>query len=288
MNNQSGKTFENAKIKLMAGDVQKIQPFMQERMFRMRGGSGGAGAPPVTEKSFDEYHLYTLARPAALLDRETKQVEFVRGANVKALVVYVYDGADAGCRFSGGLNQDQNYGTVCNKKVWALREFANAETNHLGIPLPKGRVRFYRRNDDGKSEFTGEDTIDHTPRNETVRVTTGSSFDLVGERKQADFKINLGFGVAIDPTTGLPVAGPPLTNNVGTPWIDESFEIKLRNHKKEPVDIRVVEHLYRWSNWELVKKSDDFKKTEAQTVELRAIVKPDEEKTVTYTVHYSW
>ena len=266
MNNQSGKTFENAKIKLMAGDVNKIQPVI--RTMAARGGSGFGGGegfpPPVTEKSFDEFHLYSIARLTTLHDRETKQVEFVHAENVKAPVIYVYDGA-SGYRFYGGLNNDRNYGAQSNKKVWVMREFVNAETNHLGIALPKGKLRFYRRDADGQLEFVGENEIDHTPRNETIRVTTGNSFDLVGERKQTSFR-----------------------TDTGDKWMDETFEIKVRNHKKEPVEIRVVEHLYRWSNWDITAKSDDFKKTDSQTIEFRVPVKPDEERTVTYTVHYSW
>lgn len=298
MNNQSGKTFRDAKIKLMAGDVNKIQPQFQNRSLP-KGGGGGGGQPAVTEKSFDEYHLYTLARSTTLRDREMKQVEFVRGAGVKAAVIYVYDGAEPGWRFSGGLNEDPTYGTVCNKKVWVMREFANAETNHLGIALPKGKLRFYRRNDEGQVEFIGEDMIDHTPRNEIVRVTTGNSFDLVGERKQTDFTISLvnsppdPTARAFSPTPAQQAKtnAPAAKNTAATPpppWIDESFEIKLRNHKKEPVEIRVVEHLYRWSNWNIAEKSDPFKKTDAQTIEFRVLVKPDEEKTVSYTVHYWW
>jgi hypothetical protein len=268
MNNQSGKTFRDAKIKLMAGDVNKIQP----------GGSGGGGGryltkamtmagsePAVTEKAFDEFHLYSLARPTTLLDRETKQVEFVRATDVKAPTIYVYDGAESGYRFYGGLNNDRGYGTQGNKKVRVMREFVNAETNHLGIALPKGKLRFYRRDADGQMEFVGEDMIDHTPRNETIRVTTGNAFDLVGERKQTNFRVDS-----------------------GDKWLDESFEIKVRNRKPEPVEVRVVEHLYRWSSWDITAKSDDFKKTDAQTIEFRVPVKPDEERTVTYTVHYSW
>jgi hypothetical protein len=268
MNNQSGKTFENAKIKLMAGDVNKIQPPNRPMMMRaMAGGFGGGGAEPaVTEKAFDEFHLYDIARPTTLQNRETKQVEFVHAENMFAPTIYVYDGAESGYRFYGGLNNDQNYGTEGNKKIWVKREFVNAETNHLGIALPAGKLRFYRRDDDGQLQFVGEDTIDHTPRNETIRVTTGNSFDLVGERKQVDFHVD-----------------------TRARTMDESFEIKLRNRKKDaPVEIRVVEHLYRWSNWEITAKSDDFKKTDAQTIEFRIPVKPDEEKTVTYTVHYSW
>jgi len=267
MNNQSGKTFRDAKIKLMAGDVNKIQPPQREMFEGMSRNSMAmpAAAPPVTEKSFDEFHLYSLARPTTLLDRETKQVEFVRATDVKAPVIYVYDGAESGYRFYGGLIQDRGYGTQGNKKVRVMREFVNAETNHLGIALPKGKLRFYRRDADGQMEFVGENMIDHTPRNETIRVTTGNAFDLVGERKQTNFRVD-----------------------TSDKWLDESFEIKLRNRKKEPVEIRVVEHLYRWNNWDITQKSDDFKKTDSQTIEFRVPVKPDEERTVTYTVHYSW
>jgi hypothetical protein len=232
------------------------------RMMKTMGTFEGAAA--VTEKAFDEFHLYSLARPTTLLDRETKQVEFVRATEVKAPVIYVYDGVE-NFRFYG-LNNDPNFGARSgNKKVVVMREFVNAETNHLGLALPKGKLRFYRRDADGQMEFVGEDMIDHTPRNETIRVTTGNSFDLVGERKQTNFRVD-----------------------TGDKWMDETFEIKLRNRKKEPVEIRVVEHLYRWSNWEITAKSDDFKKTDSQTIEFRVPVKPDEERTVSYTVHYSW
>jgi hypothetical protein len=223
-----------------------------------------AEAPAVTEKAFDEFHLYSIARPTTLHDRETKQVEFVHAEKVYAPTIYVYDGG-SDYQFYG-LNYDQNYGTEGNKKIWVKREFVNAETNHLGIALPAGKLRFYRRDDDGQLQFVGEDTIDHTPRNETIRVTTGNAFDLVGERKQTDFHVDTG-----DKT------------------MDESFEIKLRNRKKDaPVEIRVVEHLYRWNNWEITQHSDPFLKTDAQTIEFRVQVQPDEEKTVNYTVHYSW
>jgi hypothetical protein len=266
MNNISGKTFENAKIKLLAGDVNKIQPMNRPMMMRAIGGFGGGGAaaPVVTEKSFDEFHLYDIARPTTLHDRETKQVEFVHAEKMFAPTIYVYDGAE-GYRFYG-LNYDQGYGQSDSKKIIVQREFKNAETNQLGVALPKGKLRFYRRDDDAQLQFVGENEIDHTPRNETVRVTTGNSFDLVGERKQTNFRVD-----------------------TADKWIDESFEIKLRNRKKtDAVEIRVVEHLYRWSNWEIKAKSDDFVKKDSQTIEFRIPVKPDEERIVTYTVHYSW
>jgi hypothetical protein len=266
LNNDSGKTFDNAKIKLMAGDVNKIQP-QNLSMLRAVGGLRSAGdslAPVVTEKAFDEFHLYDIARATTLHDRETKQIEFVHAEKMFAPTIYVYDGA-AGYRFSGGVNTDQGYGVAGNKKVMVMREFVNAETNHLGVALPKGRLRFYRRDTDSQLQFVGENEIDHTPRNETIRVTTGNSFDLVGERKATNFKVD-----------------------VADKWLDESFEIKLRNHKKEAVEIRVVEHLYRWSTWDITAKSNAFVKTDAQTIEYRVQVQPEEEQTITYTVHYSW
>jgi hypothetical protein len=271
MDNQSGKTFRNAKIKLMAGDVNKLQPnSVFGDAVAMSARSSAKAGNPVSEKTFDEYHLYTLERPATLLDRETKQVEFVHAAGVKSRVLYVYDGAQIdNNRYNGwsweSIRNDSEYGTQSNPKVWVMREFSNAQSNHLGMPLPKGRVRFYRSDADGQMEFTGENTIDHTPRDEVIRVTTGNAFDLAGERKRTNFK-----------------------QENGPRWMDESFEIKLRNHKKEPVEVRVVEHLYRWDNWEIREKSDDFIKTDSQTVEFRVHVAPDAEKTVAYAVHYSW
>ena len=268
LKNDSGKTFTDARIKVLAGEVNKIQPMFRRRLTMLAGAAPMAAdaiEPAVTEKAFDEYHLYSITRPTTLRDRETKQVEFVSATGVHAPVIYQYDGADEGFRFYGNLNWDQGFGTQSNKKVAILREFVNAETNHLGIPLPAGKLRFYRRDDDGQLEFTGENTIDHTPRNETIHLTTGNAFDLVGERKQTDFHVD---------TTAK--------------WLDESFEISLRNRKKTPVTMRVIEHLYRWSNWTLTAKSDAFQKTDAQTIQFEIPVAPDEERKVTYSVHYTW
>jgi hypothetical protein len=194
MKNESGKTFENAKIQLMAGDVNKIQPMAGPagyfRTMRGMGEGGGGGGAPVTEKAFDEFHLYSIAHPTTLHDRETKQVEFAHAEKMYAPTIYVYNGAENYLFY--GLNYDQNYGQTGNKKVLVQREFVNAETNQLGIALPAGKLRFYRRDADGQLQFVGENTIDHTPRNETVRVTTGNSFDLVGERKQTSFHVDTG------------------------------------------------------------------------------------------------
>jgi hypothetical protein len=270
MTNQSGKSFSNASIKLMAGDVNKIQP--QQGVFRTMGMAVQAAAqmqsPAVTEKAFEDFHLYSLPRPTDLKDQETKQVEFIHASGVQSQRIYVYDGAQINWeQWRGnpmGMRENSEFGTESSNKVAIMREFKNSKENHLGMPLPKGRLRFYKR--DGQAlEFTGENTIDHTPQDETVKVYTGNAFDLVGERTRVNFNVDN-----------------------ANDWADESFSIKLTNHKKEPVEIRVVEHLYRWTNWDITEKSDPFLKTNAQEIEFRIPLKPDETHTITYKVHYSW
>ncbi len=271
MNNHSGKTFENAQIKLLAGDVSKLQQVpVASRMYaaEAKAMNDAAMAPPVSEKSFDEFHLYTLAHATTLRDQQTKQVEFVGANSIHAQRIYVYDGAktaEYGYYSPDQVRQDPGYGTASNPKIWVMEEFKNSDTNHLGIALPKGRLRFYRRDTDGHLEFVGENTIDHTPKDETIRVYTGNAFDVVGQRKRTNYHVDS-----------------------NAHWMDESFEIRVRNHKKEPVNVRVVEHLYRWTNWKLTEQSHDSRKTDAQTIEFPVSVPPDGEQVVTYTVHYSW
>jgi hypothetical protein len=269
MQNDSGSGFQNAKIKLMAGDVNKVQPPhspMAKRGFPMMAEMAMDAPPVVSEKAFDEFHLYTLANLVTLRDKETKQVEFIRATGVKADRLYIYDGATLNSwRVGMSVGADPGYGTTSNKKVHVYREFKNSEANKLGIPLPKGRVRFYSQDNDRQLEFVGENNIEHTPKEEIVRLFIGDSFDLVGERKQTEFKVN-----------------------EANHTLDETFEIQLRNRKKEAVEIRVLEHLFRWTNWTIMDKSQEFQKTDAQTIEFRVPLKPDEEKTVTYKVHYTW
>lgn len=270
--NRSGKTFDNARIKLMAGEVSKIQPTVVGQEFaRVAGGTiSGIPGPPVLEKRFDEYHLYSLSRPSTLRDGESKQVEFIRADSIRSERLYVYDGLWVDENHYRGwsmesIRQDRNYGVQSNPSVWVLREFVNSEANHLGIPLPQGRLRFYRRDADGQLEFTGENRIEHTPKDETIRVYTGTAFDLVGERRRTDYRID-----------------------TSRRWLDESFEIVLRNHKEETVEIRVVEHLYRGQTWEILENTDTFLKTDSQTAEFRVTVQPGQPKTIRYTVHYTW
>ena len=256
MNNQSGMTFNEAKIKLMAGDVNRVQEssFRGANKARAMMAMAPAADGVVTEKSFDEFHLYTLGNPATLRDKETKQVEFVRASGVKAERIYVFDGFGYYPR-----------GVATPGKVQVYREFKNSEANKLGIALPKGKVRFYSQDGDRQLEFVGENQIDHTPKDETIRVLTGNSFDLVGEHRMTN-------------------STEDDSNHVAT----QTFEIKVRNHKKEPVEIRVVEHATRGGNWTLTAQSQPHTKKDATTLEFRVPLQPDEEKVVTYTIRYTW
>jgi hypothetical protein len=265
--NKSGTEFLQANIKLMAGDVAKIEP---ER-FGLKGSYARSAnqtvmvnaAPEVTQKAFDDFHLYDLHRTVNLRDGETKQVEFLHASQVPVTRKYVYDGAGSGNW--DGLYLDQNFGREGSKKVAIVQEFKNSEANHLGIPLPAGRIRFYRQDTGGQVEFTGESTIDHTPKDNTVRVMTGNAFDITGDRKQTDFH-----------------------SDMTSRTIDESFEIKVKNAKDKPVKVTIVEHLYRWSNWTITAKSSDYTKTDSRTVEFPLEIKADDERSLTYTAHYSW
>ncbi|WP_052361306.1 DUF4139 domain-containing protein [Geminisphaera colitermitum] len=269
LENNSGKTFPDATIKLMAGNVNKIQP--EANLAKAARGmvmmADSFAAPQVTEKSFDEFHLYSLPLPVTLRNRETKQVEFLHAASITAPVLYIYDGA-AGIPLLPDYTADSApyVGRNTPAKVGVYREIKNTKANHLGLALPKGRVRFYRQDDaDGRIEFTGENTIDHTPEGETLKLYTGDAFDLVGERKQTNYV---------------------LSNRNDT--AEETFEIKLRNRKKEPVEIRVTERLYRGINWQIIESSEPYTKKDSRNIEFRVTIAPDQEKTLTYRVRYDW
>ncbi len=275
MENRTGHKFENASVKLMAGDVNKIvrPDLMQVRMGGAIGGIIGGvpgGLPAVTEKTFDEYHLYTLPAPVTLFDRQSKQVEFIHASNIQARIVYLYDGLKFDLNRARqmppeALRMDTGFGLQSTNKVWVMREFTNSKVNQLGLPLPKGRTRFYRRDTDGQLEFTGEDTIDHTPAGESIRVFTGAAFDLVGDRKRTSYRIDHGRST-----------------------IDESFEIKVRNRKQEQAEVLVVEHMYRWNTWEIPVSSQPWTKKDSDTIEFKVVLQPGEEKTVAYAVRYTW
>ena len=268
VNNQSGTAFQDAKVKLVAGEVNIIEPshpsdsMVRSKMMAMAADA----APAVEEKAFDDFHLYTLQRPLTIRDKETKQVEFLRAAAVKASKRYVYDPAAMRFFGGGGPQTQPIQGMEFPKDVAIYWEFKNDESNGLGVPLPAGRVRFYRSDDqDGNLEFVGENDIDHTPRNEEVSIYTGNAFDLVGERKIVNFE-----------------------RDDRAEWMKESIEITVKNRSKEPKEIVVREHLWRWLNWKIENASMESVKKDAQKIEFTVKLAPDEEKKVTYTAHYSW
>ncbi len=265
--NNSGATYKDAKLKLVAGDVHRAPaPEPRLRFARGMAMAAMAAAPQMTEQPFFEYHMYTLARPTTLADNSSKQVEMASAAGVPIKKLYVYDGAAGQFWYGGDAgNWDPGYGLGSNKKVAVILELKNDKASGLGLPLPKGRVRVYKKDNDGSLQFAGEDSIDHTPKDETVRVKLGDAFDLVGERKRTDY-----------------------SSDLSKHRFEETFEIHVRNHKDAAADVTVVERLYRWSGWKIVSASSKWIKKDAQTVEFPVTVPKDGEAVVTYTVRYAW
>jgi hypothetical protein len=263
--NQSGGSYEDATLKLIAGDVHRAQPAQQPQRMYARGAVEMQADMGFEEKAFFEYHLYTLGRPVTLPDRSTKQIELFDAARgVPAEKVLMYDGT-ADVRWWGGdPATDQGFGVQSNAKVAVYVRFDNTEEHGLGIPLPSGRIRVNQTDDaDDTQEFIGEDVIDHTPRGEEVMIKLGNAFDVVGERRQVAFER-------------------------GRNWITETIEVTLRNRKDEPVDVVVQEHLYRWVNATVQNISHDHEMLDARTLHATVSLDPDEEEKLTYTVRYTW
>lgn len=269
ISNNSGTDFTDAKVKLMAGDVAVAQA--RDRIsFAGRNVTESVmvngAAPAVTQKSFDDFHLYNLNRIVTLKDRETKQIEFLRVAGVPVKRRYVYDGAEQIPYWQyGQVYMQASFGEASTKKVHIEQEFVNSKQNHLGMPLPGGVVRFYRSDSDGQMEFVGENTIDHTPEDGKVRLSTGLAFDVTGERKRMNFHVDGSQQV-----------------------MDESYLITVKNAKDKPVDVDVVEHLFRAANWKIVEQSSDYEKRDSSTIAFPITVPAHGQQQVSYTVHYSW
>jgi len=263
--NQSGAGYRNARLKLIAGDVNRAQPqqLPREVMYRMAVAEDNAG---FAEKSFFEYHLYTLGRRTDLPDNSTKQIELLPASReVKCQKELVF-APTLVFPWQGHQQLEQEYGRYGKAEINVYLLFANEEKNHLGMPIPAGRIRVNQMDDaDGSLEFIGEDVIDHTPRNEDVRVRMGNAFDVVGERSQTDYRVDM------------------RTRNV---W--ETFEISLRNHKSEAVDIVVLENLYRSSNWTIEDANLPFKKENSNQIRFDVKVPSEKETVIRYTAHYTW
>jgi hypothetical protein len=268
--NQSGAGYPDARIKLIAGDVHRAPAAAAPTALMMKRAMADEmrEEDSFKEKAFFEYHLYTLGRRSSLPDNSTKQIElFPAVADVpcdKALVYYGQAGQSFG--YGGSPYTDRSFGITGNKKVDTYLSFKNTQENGMGIPMPSGRVRVSKLDTaDGSLEFIGEDRIDHTPRNETVLLKLGSAFDVVGERKQMDFKIDT-------------------SRNTMT----EEIEVRIRNRKEEPVKVIVKENLYRWTNWKILASTQPYEKQDARTIHFPVTVPADKEVIVRYTVRYTW
>ena len=265
LDNHTGRAFADARLKLVAGDVNRIQPEAREesRMMAMDMALAGQGGGGVAQRELFEYQLYEIERPVTIGNKETKQIEFVSGAGIAAHSYFVFDKSpDFGAYYSP-VDYPEGYGVDDSGDVRAFLEFNTGEASGLAADLPAGRVRVYQQDEDGDSLLIGENRIAHSPEGEDVRFPLGASFDLVGERVQSDYQM--------------------LSRDVAR----ESFEIRLHSLKDdEAVEIRVPERLYRWSDWQIVDSSLPFDKLDSATIEFRATLAPGEEAAISYTVEY--
>ncbi len=245
--NECGATFKDAKLKLVAGDVHQVQEEMYD-VVRAGGAKlaiADSGAP-FEEKPFYDYHLYTLQYPTTLKENQVKQIELLTADSVPAKKLLVYDGA--------------RFGT----KVNSILEFWNNKQGNLGMPLPKGVVRVSKMDTDGSLEFIGEDRIDHTPKDEKVRITLGSAFDVVGARTQVS------------------------TKRVSDKVREETWKVEVRNHKDEPVEVTVLERMWGAAQWEITTSSAKWSKLDSRTAEFPTNIAAGGTATITYTVRYSY
>ena len=256
-------------MKLVAGDVNVVQNQFGGALKAMRAEvAEDAAAPQFRQTNLFEFKLYSLQRRTDVGDNETKQIELVSGRGVTAKKSFIYDGmADQWRSFyrNASYSSQGSFGQQSNPKVGVYVSFKNAEKSGLGIPLPKGKVRVYKRDDDGREQFIGEDEIDHTPKDEEVRLYLGNAFDLVGERAQKEFRTYAGGHV-----------------------VEETIEVKVRNHKEVAADVQVYEHPWRWSQWEIIASGADWTKVDQTTLKFPVRVPANGEKVVKYTIRYSW
>jgi len=261
LTNQSGAAYPNATLQLVAGDVNRVRE--QPRRADMTMAYAAKMAPPapqMKEESLFEYHLYTLDRPTTLKENQTKQVALLTASSVPVRKEYLLRGES--------YYYQGSYGELGDKlKVGVFVEFDNKTESRMGMPLPKGIVRVYKRDSEGRAQFVGEDSIDHTPKNELVRLKLGEAFDVTARRKQMDFK-SLGKQGA--------------WRNV----YEMAFEVELKNAKKEPVAVSVLEPIY--GDWEVIQKSHPFTKEAAGTAKFKVEVPAEGSATLTYRVRVKW
>ncbi|MGB8338943.1 MAG: hypothetical protein WCD07_05130 [Burkholderiales bacterium] len=266
--NQSGAGYQDTRLKLVAGDVQRAQTRgnVAAAPMAMRKEAVLADSVGFEEKTLFEYHLYTLGFPTTLPDNSTKQLElFPTARGVPCEKALVYQG-QAGMGYYGGLMTDRAFSVESNKKVDVYLSFKNSKDNHMGMPLPAGKIRVSKLDSADKTlEFIGEDVIDHTPKEETVRIRMGSAFDVVGDRTQKDFRID-----------------------INGHWMEEDIEVKVRNQKNEAVNVQVRENLYRWTNWQISKNNQSYNKTDSRSIVFPIRIAKGAEAVVKYTARYTW
>ncbi len=257
LTNTSGTAYPNAKLQLVAGDVNRVRDEMKLAAARVRGmAAAEAPASQMQQESLFEYHLYTLGRPTTIADNQTKQVALLSAGGVPVVKELVLQGNEYYYRSSlGNIGQKM--------KVGVFVQFENREASRLGMPMPKGVVRVYKKDSAGNAQFVGEDAIDHTPKNEKLRLKLGEAFDVTADKKQTDFRRR--------------EAG----NNAS--YVFESgYEIVLRNAKKEPVTVVVREPVP--GDWRILEESARHAKVAAGTAEWRMPVPPEGSATLRYRV----
>jgi len=252
LNNRSGASYPNAKLKLVAGDVNRVREELAGRRdIVYKAQMMEAPAPQFREQAFFEYHIYTLERPTTLKDNSTKQISLLNAPEVKVKKEYRLYGEDYYYRSRYGEAEQK-------KKVSVFIEFENAKENGMGMPLPKGIVRVYKRDADRSLQFTGEDTIDHTPKDEKVKIKLGEAFDVTATRKQTDWK------------------------KIANDTYEAAFEIVLRNHKAENITVRIIEPVP--GDWQVLGASHKAVKASSSPLEMNVPVLKDGETVVTYRV----
>ena len=263
LQNDSGASYKDALLKLVAGDLNRVTVPAPMMISEARGVGGGT-APAVEERSFFEYHLYEIQRPVTVRDRQTKQIEFVSAGAVTASKQFVYEASPQAFVSRGGAVTDPNYGSLPDAAVRVELAFANDVASGMGFALPAGTMRVYQQDVDGGAELVGEDAIEHTPRGEQVTLYLGDAFDVVGEHVQTDFEL------------------------LGEHSIEESYAVTLRNHKPDDIEVRVIEHLFRAQDAEVVTSSMDYEQVDASTIAYQLLLAADGQAVISYTVRYEW
>lgn len=254
INNNSGTAYIDATLKLVAGEIHRVRP--EYEMYAdgaaLRSMAGGLGGGGFEEESFFEYHLYTLQRPATVLNNQQKQISLLEGEGIAVNKLFVFD---PGYAYYGR-------GDTAEGSIEVRLEFMNSENNGLGIPLPKGILRVYKEDSSGALQFIGEDRIDHTPKDEEIEIFLGEAFDIVGERIVLDRR--------------------EIRHDI---W-EYDVEVTIRNHKEDDVEITYWDHV--WGDWEVRRSSHEYEQRDASTVEFVFPVEADGETVVTYTIRREW